>query len=178
MARALHIAHDIPVRDAHFWRDAVVAGIIGGAVFVVAEMLLVMLIGQSPWAPPHMIAAMVLGTGVLPGPGNPPTFDPGILSAALIVHFILSIAYGLLIGAVVQRTSMRSYTRALVEGAAIGLAIYLVNFYLIASFAFQWFAMARNWVTLVTHILFGLVTAWAFLGLAEPQPRSGPAIPG
>jgi hypothetical protein len=42
-----------------------------------------------------------------------------------------------LIGALVQRTTMRSYTGALTEGAAIGLVIYVVNFYFIASFAFE-----------------------------------------
>ena len=172
MARAIHITDAAEVRDAHFWRHAVFAGLIGDAVFMVAEMLMVMLIGESPWAPPRMIAAMVLGPDVLPAQGTPATFDMGILMAAMIVHFPLSIIYGLLIGALVQRTTMRSYTGALTEGAAIGLVIYLVNFYFIASFAFEWFAMARNWISVVTHILFGLVTAWAFLALAEPQPRA------
>ena len=177
MARAIHITDTAGVRDAHFWRHAVLAGIIGGVVFMIAEMLLVMLIGESPWAPPRMIAAMLLGPGVLPAQGVPATFDLGVLLAAMIVHFPLSIVYGLVIGGIVQRTTMRSYTGALTEGAAIGLVIYLVNFHLIASFAFEWFAMARNWVSVVSHILFGLVTAWAYLALAEPQPRSA-AAPG
>jgi uncharacterized membrane protein YagU involved in acid resistance len=167
MPRAIHITDAAEVRDAHFWRHAVFAGLIGGAVFMMAEMLMVMLIGESPWAPPRMIADMVLGPDVLPAQGVPATFDMGILMAAMMVHFPLAIVYGLLIGALVQRTTMRSYTGALTEGAAIGLVIYLVNFYFIASFA-----MARNWVSVVTHILFGLVTAWAFLGLVEPQSRA------
>ncbi|MGE3597129.1 MAG: hypothetical protein AB7N70_16410 [Dehalococcoidia bacterium] len=175
MARAIHITDAAEVRDAHFWRHAILAGLIGGAVFMMAEMLMVMLIGESPWGPPRMIAAMVLGPDVLPAQGAAATFDMGILMTAMMIHFPLSILYGLLIGAVVQRTSMRSYMGALTEGAAIGLVIYLVNFYFIASFAFEWFAMARNWVSLVTHAMFGLVTAWAFLGLAEPQPH--PASP-
>lgn len=32
---------------------------------------------------------------------------------------------------------------------------------------FEWFAMARNWVSFVTHVLFGLATAWAFVALAH-----------
>lgn len=172
MARAIHITDAAEVRDAHFWRHAILAGLIGGAVFMMAEMLLVMLIGESPWAPPRMIAAMVLGPDVLPPQGALAGFDIGILMVAMMVHFPLSIVYGLLIGALVQRTTMRSYAGALSEGAGIGLLIYLVNFYFIASFAFEWFAMARNWVSLVTHMMFGVVTAWAFLALAEPQPRA------
>jgi uncharacterized membrane protein len=85
------------------------------------------------------------------------------------MHFLLAIAYGLLIGWIVQRLTLRSYTATLTVGAAIGLAIYLVNFYLVASFVFEWFAMARNWVSLVTHVMFGLVTAWAYRVLANPH---------
>lgn len=58
----------------HFWKHAALAGLIGGAVFLMAEMLMVMLIGQSPWAPPRTIAAMALGPEVLPSPANPPAF--------------------------------------------------------------------------------------------------------
>lgn len=160
MTRTAH-ASTQDARSRAFWRAAVLGGLIGGAVFMMAEMLMVMLIGQSPWAPPRMIAAMVLGDEVLPPPA---TFDAGVLATAMMIHFPLSILYGIVIGWIVQRMSR---TGALLAGAAIGLAIYLINFYGIASFAFEWFAMARNWVSLVTHVLFGLVTAWAFVALSR-----------
>lgn len=48
------------------WRAAIWAGIIAGAVFVVLEMLMVPLfLGGSPWGPPRMIGAIVMGEGVL-----------------------------------------------------------------------------------------------------------------
>jgi len=166
MARAMHMTKDITMRDTHFWWHAILAGVIGGAVFLVAEMLLVTLTGQSPWAPPRMIAAMILGESVLPPPA---TLDGSIMMAAMLVHFPLSMVYGVVIGWIVQRTARYNYTRALAEGAVIGLAIYLVNFHLIASFVFEWFAMARNWVSVVAHLIFGLATAWAYLALAQPR---------
>lgn len=171
MARASHVEVVSDVRDTHFWRNAILAGLIGGAVFLMAEMLMVMLIGQSPWEPPRMVAAMVLGPDVLPAQGAPATFDLGVLMAAMMVHFPLSIIYGLLIGVVVRRTT-RSNAGVLAEGAAIGLAIYFVNFYLVTSFAFEWFAMARNWVSLITHVMFGVVTAWTFFRLSTPAARA------
>ncbi len=71
---------------------------------------------------------------------------------------------------------------ALTAGAIFGIVIYLVNFCLVASFAFEWFAEARNCVSLETHLLFGLVTAWAFVKLSGTTPRSavsrGPTTPG
>lgn len=165
MARATHATFE-SVRDRAFWKHAVLAGIIGGIVFMMAEMLMVMLIGQSPWAPPRMIAAMLMGPGVLPPPAD---FSAGIMMAAMAVHFPLSIVYGIVIGWIVR--SMTAGRAALI-GALIGLAIYLINFYGIASVIFEWFAMARNWVSLVTHVLFGLATAWAFIALAGRDSRS------
>lgn len=149
------------VRGGTFWKYAVLAGLIGGAVFMIAEMLLVMLTGQSPWGPPRMIAAMVLGGDVLPPPAS---FDLGVVMTAMLVHFLLSAVYGIIIGWIARLVTPG---RALLVGAAIGLAIYLVNFYGIASVVFEWFSMARNWVSITAHLIFGLVTAWAFVALAR-----------
>jgi uncharacterized membrane protein YagU involved in acid resistance len=155
------------VRGSDFWKSALYAGVIGGAVFMMAEMLMVMLIGESPWAPPRMIAAMALGMDVLPSAAAPATFDVAILMTAMMIHFPLAIVYGFAVGWIVQRMSQG---QAALTGAVIGLVIYVVNFYVIASFAFTWFAMARNAVSAITHILFGLVAAWAFAALAQTRP--------
>ena len=58
------------------WKAALWAGIVAGFVFMVLEMLLVQLVGGgSMWGPPRMMAAMVMGRGVLPPPA---TFDPNL----------------------------------------------------------------------------------------------------
>lgn len=142
------------------WRAAAWAGLIAGIAFMMAEMLLVMLVqGESPWAPPRMIAAMVLGKGVLPPPAS---FDLTIMMAAMMVHLPLSIVYGLAIGGLVHRFEMGA---TLAIGAVAGLAIYLLNFYPIAAIAFPWFAMARGWVSAVAHIFFGLVAAGTYIAM-------------
>ncbi|MFB8830009.1 hypothetical protein ACE0DR_13370 [Azotobacter sp. CWF10] len=54
-------------------RAGVWAGVIAGVVFLALEMLLVpLLMGGSPWGPPRMIAAIVMGRDVLP-PRRPST---------------------------------------------------------------------------------------------------------
>ena len=62
------------LRGATDWKAGAWAGLAAGAVFMMLEMGMVwMFLGQSPWGPPHMIAAMALGEDVLPppGPGHP-----------------------------------------------------------------------------------------------------------
>lgn len=159
MAHAMTAPHG--VHKQLDWKAGMWSGLIAGAVFMMLEMSMVWLfMGESPWGPPHMIAAMVLGRRVLPPPA---TFAFGILMAAMMVHFILAIIYGEIVGWIVHR--VRRLGIALLIGAVFGLAIYLVNFYLIAPAAFPWFAMARNWISIVTHTLFGLVAAGAYFRL-------------
>lgn len=147
------------------WSAAVWAGVIAGAVFLVLEMMMVPLfLDGSPWAPPRMIAAMVLGKGVLPPPA---TFDLGILMVAMAVHFALSIAFALVLAVFAAR---RGRGVALGVGAAFGLVLYLVNFYGMTAI-FPWFAMARNWVSVFAHVVFGLIAAWAYFTVARRAGR-------
>jgi hypothetical protein len=124
--------------------------VIAGAVFMLAEMLMVWLfMGESPWAPPRMMAA-------------------------LAVHFPLSIVYGLIVGWMVHRMDM---AMALLASAAFGLiAIYFVNFYAIAPAAFRRFVEARNWISAFAHALFGAVAAASYVLLRKPrEPKAAAA---
>ncbi|MGI8401887.1 MAG: sodium:proline symporter [Gemmatimonadaceae bacterium] len=109
-----------------------------------------------------MIAAIVMGKDVLPPPA---TFDFGILMAAMAVHFPLSIVFTLILAWIVARFEMGV---ALFIGAGFGLILYLVNFYGFTAI-FPWFAMARNWITIFTHIMFGVIAAAAYKKLATPK---------
>lgn len=152
-------------RDVH-WGSAAVAGLIGGAIFLVLEMVMMPLfVGGSAWGPPRMIAAIALGRDVLPPPA---TFEAGVLLTAALLHFMLSALYGLVLGAVLRRTSLEM---GLLAGAVFGLALYFVNFYLMTA-VFPWFEMARNWVSVFAHIAFGIATAWAYVALIHSQPTA------
>jgi hypothetical protein len=114
----LHAGHGAPRYID--WRAGVYAGLIAGVVFLILEMGMVWLfMGESPWAPPRMIAAIVLGEGVLPmPPDKPATFSLGIVMTAMIIHFVLSIIYGL-IGAAIVANRM-GYAAAIGLGALGG----------------------------------------------------------
>lgn len=136
------------------------AGLIAGAVFMMMEMGLVALSGGSPWAPPRMIAAIVMGEGVLPPPAN---FDLMIMIAAMAVHFMLSIVIGLGFAFIAKRFGL---LMAVGVGAVVGLALYVVNFYGMTAI-FPWFAMARNTISIVSHIAFGMVLGLSYHRLAK-----------
>ncbi len=145
------------------WKAAIWAGLISGVAFVMLEMMLVPLfLGGSPWAPPRMIAAMVMGKGVLPPPA---TFDIGVLMAAMAVHFPLSVVFTLILAWIIARFDRGV---AVLIGAVFGLILYVVNFYGFTAI-FPWFAMARNGVTIFTHIMFGMIAALAYKQLAKPK---------
>lgn len=150
------------------WAAGILAGLIAGAVFIVMEMALVALVGgDSPWAPPRMIAAIVLGSGVLP---PPTTFDLTIFVVAMAIHFVLAIVLGLVFALIAHRLSVNyswwSMPVALLAGAIFGLAIYAINFYGLTT-VFPWFAMARNAISIVSHVAFGVVLAGSYQALAR-----------
>ena len=137
-----------------------VAGLIAGAVFMMMEMGLVAMAGDSPWGPPRMFAAIVMGEGVLPPPA---TFDLMVLMAAMAVHFMLSIVIGVGFALVARRFGL---VMAVVAGAVVGLGLYVVNFYGFTAI-FPWFAMARNTISIVSHIAFGVVLGLSYRMLAK-----------
>lgn len=136
------------------------AGLIAGAVFMMMEMGLVAMAGDSPWGPPRMIAAIVMGEGVLPPPA---TFDLMILMAAMAVHLMLSIVIGVAFALVARRYGL---VMAVVAGAVLGLGLYIVNFHGFTAI-FPWFAMARNMISIVSHIAFGAVLGLSYRMLAR-----------
>jgi hypothetical protein len=151
------------------WKAATWAGLIAGVIFMMMEMILVATVqGESMWGPPRMIAAIVMGEGVLPPPA---TFDAMIMMVAMIVHFVLSIIYAFILAWILARWEM-SLAVALLVGGIFGLALYIINFYGVASVLFPWFAMARNWISWMSHIVYGIVLAGAYLGISRPAQWS------
>lgn len=159
-------AHGSTRRPDLQWSAAIWAGLIAGLVFVMMEMILIATAGGgSIWGPPRMMAAIVMGRDVLPGPDNPPTFDLGIFLVGMVVHFVLSIvlALALAAGLVAMRAGVGT---AVVLGAVFGLLVYAINFYGFTAL-FPWFENARNWITIASHLVFGAVAGGTYVSLAR-----------
>ena len=154
----MEIPHAKPAIGPHpiNWSAAIWASIIGGLVFAALEVLMVPLFqGNSPWAPLHMIGAIALGPGAM---ASPDTFDLGIIGTAVVVHMALAILYGVILAFVIARVDMGL---AIAIGAIYGFALYLVNFYVFTKW-FPWFADARDWISIFTHIVQGALWAWLY----------------
>lgn len=156
MTTHMHVETSSP----YHLKAGALAGLIAGAVFIMMEMGLVALSGGSPWAPPRMIAAIVLGEGVLPPPAS---FDMVVLLAAMAVHFMLSIVIGIGFAFIAKRFG---WVMAMVVGALVGVALYVINFYGMTAI-FPWFAMARNMISIVSHIAFGMVLGLSYKALTK-----------
>ena len=159
------MSSDLVVRDntrAIDWRAAIWASVIAGVVFAVIETLLAWAVkGQSPWAPLHMIGAIGLGPDALVPPD---TFDLKVISTSVAIHFALAIIYGVILAFALQRLGMAS---AVVLGALYGLALYVINFYGFTRF-FPWFADARDWVSILSHIVQSGLMAGLYKTMAQP----------
>lgn len=133
-----------------------VVGIGAGVIATVAQLALWWLAGmplpETLFRDARLTAALLMGSAVLPPPA---TARWDILLVATLIHFALSIAYALIPAQLAGR--LRSGP-ALLAGALYGLLIYGVNLYGL-TLLFPWFALARDWITLVAHLVFGLALA-------------------
>jgi uncharacterized membrane protein YagU involved in acid resistance len=148
-------------------RQGAIAGIVAGIVFAAFEMVVsAFMMGSAAFFMPlRMIGAIALRPEALE-----PTYS--LLAAGLaglIVHVILSIIYGLIFGALA--TVLRGPMALVGIGTIFGLALWLVNFYAIAPFAFPWFLEANPLVQFIANtFFFGTVLGYF---LWKSQERSG-----
>jgi len=148
------------------WSAAAEAGFVGGIVYLMIALLFIPLfIGGTVWGVIRMIAAIVLGSGVLPPPD---TFDVGVVLTGTVLHLLLATVYGAILAVIVNGSGRGA---ALLVGALFGLVLYIVNFYVFTG-VFPWFAAARTWVTVLTHVGFGVAVAWSYTAIAVTPRRS------
>jgi hypothetical protein len=110
------------------------------------------------------IGAIGLGQAALPPPSD---FDAGIFVSAMLVHVLLSIGYAIVLDLIVRRLRLGP---AFLVGLIYGLALYLVNFYFLSGL-FPWFAPMRTVITMIDHVVFGVVTAAAYEALHASRVR-------
>jgi hypothetical protein len=82
---------------------------------------------------------------------------------ATLVHFVLSIAYGMALSPLISRLRTAP---SLLAGAAFGLCLYGINMYGFTA-VLPWFEAARDWITVVTHGVFGVAAAGVYKMLSQ-----------
>ena len=140
-------------------RAAIWAGVAAGVSSALAQVLLWLAFTdtfpRALFRDARLTAAILLGQGVLPPPA---TFDAVIMLISALIHFALSIVYGLALAWVLARTAAGA---SLLIGALFGLALYAVNLYGFTTL-FPWFAQVRDWITITAHLVFGITAAGVY----------------
>lgn len=151
------------------WPAAAVAGLAAGAILMVLELIWsILIVGNDPWMTTHMVAAIVTGPDAL----QVTDFSLRLTAAALVTHYVLGIAFGLILAAIIAPFHLDSSAgMVLLTGAVFGLALYLINFYGMSAF-FPWFADMRGWATLIAHLVFGMAAAVIYRQLERSEQRT------
>lgn len=143
------------------WREGITAGIIAGMVFAMMEIVGAAMMGNPPLMPVRMFASVVLGQEAM----------QDSLGTALIVgtvaHLALSAVFGVVYGLLAARASeatRTSFGRQAGLGILFGLAVWLVNFQIVARVLYPWFLGTPQFLQAMMHgLFFGLPLAllWA-----------------
>ncbi len=138
------------------WIAAAIAGFVAGAVVMVMELLWsIVVLDISPWAAPHLVAAIVMGPSAL----ESTAFSVSVVTVALLTHYVLGAIVGVILASIIAPFHFDSSILMIASiGAMFGLVLYIFNFYGMVHI-FPWFAGMRNGVTLTSHLLFGITAA-------------------
>lgn len=156
------------LRQVVDWSSAVWAGLAAGAVFLVVNLFLMpAVVGGNGWVFLRIVASLVLGHEVL---APPATFDGVVLVVALLMHFGISIGFGLLVSIVVYRGGLLGgiLVGGLLGAALYGIDVYGVKYALPWLYTYiypSWIAGTSGWLTLGCHVLFGMTAGGVYEGL-------------
>lgn len=151
------------------WSAAVVSGLVAGAVAMVIDLLwTTLMLGHNPWHTSHLVAAMVLGPGILQGDTTHFVFQ--VVAVAMLTHYALGIVFGSAIAFVVTGFHYEGNLPMLeIIGGLAGMALYFVNFYFLATLV-PWVTELRSGAYFFEHFVFGMTAAMVYWKLARPSP--------
>jgi hypothetical protein len=140
------------------------AGLVAGVVYLAGRMLAAeLLTPHGPLAPFARIAALLMGPDVLP----PTDATFGVVTMALMIHGVLCVFCGQIIGRVVDALDLN----AIDVGLCVGLGLFILNYFVLAPLLFPWFSGGAHVGTAISHMLFGAVAAGAYALLRVPRTR-------
>lgn len=165
--------HSKPVRRQHQKgqvdiRSGITKGLGAGAVFAIVQMLLSLVAGESLLAPWRMAASVVLGAEGLT------TVGVGAFVIGFLIHFMLAAIFGLVYGLIMNKADNRtrvSLGREAAIGVVFGLALWALNFHVIARLLYPWFLATPQFAQALLHALaFGLPLALLDRGIRKNAP--------
>ncbi len=132
------------------WWAVLLAGIVAGIAFFVANILFSNIITPSLLL--RYIASLVMGSDVLTN-GN-----SMVLIVGGIVHLVLSLLFALVISIVIHRWGLLV---GIIGGGILGLSLYAINLYAL-TLLFPWFFAINTPSLLISHVIFGAVAGGVY----------------
>jgi hypothetical protein len=153
---------------ADWLKHGLIGGIVAGIVFAMFEMIMAAILDgpNAFFMPLRMIGGIALGQEAL---------DPGSSllaagAAGLMVHMMLSAAYGIGVAGVARYVPVlaSSATALIIWTSAAGLGLWLGNFYVIAPIGgWTWFPEGTNAVVqFIAHTFFYGTVLGVYLNVA------------
>lgn len=166
------VAMELGMQSHHFvarrpdWIAAATAGFVAGAAVMVMELFWsTAIIDVSPWAAAHMVAAIALGPGVL----DSTAFSVGIVTVALLIHYVLGAMFGVILAAIIASFHLDdTVTMVLLAGSLFGGFLYLFNLHGMVYY-FPWFAQMQNVVVVISNMLFGMTASFMYRQLKRDK---------
>ncbi len=138
------------------WRAIPIAGFAGGTAFILFDTILMYLVHKvNGVIVLRYIASLVLGNKAVMDGGA------GVVLVGIVVHYVLSLLFALVIAVVVHRWGLRV---GIIGGAILGLAFYGINLYTF-TLLFPWFVAINGVILLLSHVLFGMVAGGVYESL-------------
>ncbi|MEP6984879.1 MAG: hypothetical protein ABI970_04750 [Chloroflexota bacterium] len=135
------------------WRAVLISGLVAGTLFLLADLVFAPIVTNvSAALTLRYFAALVLGSKVLTQTGT------SILITGIIVHYVLSLVFALVIALVVHRWGLLV---GIIGGAILGVAFYGINLYTV-TLLFPWFFAINSTVILLCHAIFGAVAGGVY----------------
>ena len=135
------------------WRAVLISGLAAGTLFLLADLIFAPIVTHVNAALTlRYFAALVMGTKALTQTGN------SILLAGIVVHYVLSLVFALVIALVVHRWGLLV---GIVGGAILGVTFYGINLYTV-TLLFPWFFAINSPVILLCHAIFGAVAGGVY----------------
>lgn len=152
------------------WGAGAFAGLAAATLLMAVELAWTAATDEAgPWRIAQLVAAILLGAEVAASTAVP-VFEPRVAGAALLAHYALGLAFGLLLAWVMTRARLqREWSNALWLGLIFGGALYLIDFYLMVAF-FPWFRELRGLPTLIAQLAFGVATVLLYRQIAHDPP--------
>jgi hypothetical protein len=150
-------------------------GLVAGLAFILADMGWSRLHGELATIPIYGVATVFnVSDHIVKTPDN---LAIGIFTHAWLAAFF-GIGFALLLplaGGALRRIAHGELRTLFLAGALYGLALYAINYLVLGNLVFKWFTGPKApdaSISILVHVIYGLVLAPFFIGLVPSEPGS------